>query len=381
MKIGIIHSYYSNLGKSGENNVVDAQIEVLLNMGHQLQIFSSSSLEKSSNSLYKFRSGVNVLAGIGDDPQEALETFKPDVILSHNLFPNISTGWLRKFGHKTFSFKHNYRDICASGNLYRNANVCVLCVNGTSLNGFLNKCYKNSALMSLPISLRNSFKIRLRPELNEPRKFLVLSNKMKEILLSTQVPIDKFEVIPNFISDPYYGKLNSETRNNGWVTSGRLTKEKGFSELIDFWPNSYKLDIYGEGPLLEELKIKTKNKENISIKGGVSRTHLSKLLPSYIGAILPSRWFEPGPLTVLEYLAAGLPIISTGVWSDAAGLDISNHVDAHGVGNEEITQQLVNLIRQLEIKSKETSNSQREKYLREFTPEIWYGRLIEIIEG
>ena len=125
---------------------------------------------------------------------------------------------------------------------------------------------------------------------------------MKRIFFSTQVPCDNIGVMPNVISDPYSGKVNLETRSNGWVASGRLTKEKGFSELIDFWPNSYKLDIYGEGPLLEELKIKTKNKENISIKGGVSRTNLSKLLPTYIGAILPSRWFEPGPLTVLEYL-------------------------------------------------------------------------------
>ncbi len=379
MKIGIVHSYYADLAKSGENNVVDAQIKVLINKGHELQVFTSSSIEKSKNPLYKFRAGINVVAGVGDNPQEVLEIFNPDVILSHNLFPNISNGWLRKFGHKTFSFKHNYRDICASGNLYRNANICVLCVSGSSLNGVINKCYKNSALMSIPISLRNSLKLELRPELNEPKKFLVLSNKMKEILMSTQVSSEKFEVIPNFISDPYFGMRITQSRNDKWVASGRLTNEKGFSELIDFWPNDYSLDIYGEGPLLEELKMKTKNRDNISIMGGVSRNELSRVLPLYSGAVLPSRWFEPGPLTVLEYLAAGLPIISCGVWSDAAGLDISNHLNTDGVANEEIAKKMSNLIKRFDADFTKCSKRQREKYLNEFTPENWYERLMEII--
>ena len=128
------------------------------------------------------------------------------------------------------------------------------------------------------------------------------------------------------------------------MASGRLTAEKGFSELIEFWPTGYKLDIYGEGPLIGELKRKAASRGDISIKSGVSRKELSKMLPMYSGAILPSRWFEPGPLTVLEYLAAGLPIISSGVWSEAAGLDISHHANTDGVPNEVISKQLLDLI-------------------------------------
>jgi len=379
VKIAIIHSYYSNLDKSGENNVVDAQIEVLRNRGHELQVIASSSQGKTQDSLYKLRAGLNVIAGLGDNPQAALDIFNPDAIISHNLFPNIGMGWLRKFGHKTYSFKHNYRDICASGNLYRDSKVCFLCVEGTALNGVINKCYKDSALMSLPISLRNSLKIDFRPELSEPKRFLVLSSKMKEILLNTGVQRDKFKVIPNFIPDPYAGEFELKAKNSRWIASGRLTSEKGFSELIDIWPNEYVLDIYGEGPLLDELKKKTQGRDEISIQGGVSRNDLSKLLPTYHGAILPSRWFEPGPLTILEYLAAGLPVISTGVWSEAAGLDISQHIETAGATEEANSQQLLRLIENVESNLEDFSLTQREKYLKSFTPDHWYTRLMEIL--
>jgi glycosyltransferase involved in cell wall biosynthesis len=351
----------------------------LQNKGHELQIFSSSSQGREEQSSYKIQAGIQVLLGLGDDPQPTLDRFNPEVIFSHNLFPNIGSGWLRKFGGKTYSFKHNYRDICASGNLYRNGNVCFLCLKGTTFNGVINKCYKNSALMSLPVSLRNSLKIDLRPELIEPKKFLVLSNRMREFLSHTGVDKSKFEVIPNFITDPYAGKLKQETKNSRWVASGRLTSEKGFSELIDYWPSSYGLDIYGDGPLLDELKYKSENRDEISIQGGVSRGVLTKLLPTYHGAILPSRWFEPGPLSVLEYLAAGLPIISTGVWSEAAGLDISQHIETAGSTKEEISQRLLRMITNIESNLTEISLFQREKYLNQFTPDHWYTRLMEIL--
>ena len=380
MRIAIVHSYYSNLEQSGENNVVDSQVAFLTKMGHQVALYSSFTIEKQKSRFYQLRAGFNVLLGVGDDPEEYLTKFCPDIVLMHNLYPNISSSWLRKFGPITFAFKHNYRDVCASGNLYRNGSICLLCVEGTSINGVINRCYKGSALMSIPVSVRNSLKIELRPELTEPKKFLVLSNKMKEILQNTGLNGNRFEVISNFISDPYLGDFKTTSRNHRWVASGRLTVEKGFSELVDCWPTGYGLDIYGEGPMLEELKRKTENRADISIKGGVKRRELSKLLPTYSGALLPSRWYEPGPLMVLEYLAAGLPIISTGVWSDAAGLEASYHIGNVDATGESISEQLVVLMENLKSNIESISQIQREKYLNGFTPDHWYRRLIEIIE-
>jgi glycosyltransferase involved in cell wall biosynthesis len=379
VKIAIIHSYYANGSSSGENNVVDGQVEVLTKQGHELEIFSSSSFEKESKLLYKVRAGINVVTGQGDDPLPALNKFKPDVVVSHNLFPNIATGWLRKFGDQTYSYKHNYRDLCASGNLYRNGRVCHACVEGSSLQGVINKCYKDSALMSMPITIRNSMSIEYRPELYNPRKFLVLSRSMKETLLNTGIDSSRFEIIPNFISDPYPEGLSSLPKNDKWVSSGRLTTEKGFMELVECWPSEFELDIYGDGPLLEALREKTKEKSNISIKGGVSRHELHYLLPSYLGAILPSRWLEPGPLTVLEYLAAGLPIVSVGIWSGAAGLELSNHIETSSSESNAGAAALAVKLAEIESELGMISKQQRKKYLKEFTPKVWYDRFLEIV--
>ena len=344
-----------------------------------MRIFSSSSLEKESQPFFKIRAGINVIAGFGDNPVPELERFNPDVVLSHNLFPNISTGWLREFGEITFSFKHNYRDICAAGTLYRNKKICLACVESSSINGVINKCYKGSALMSIPITARNSLGVRFRPELYGPRKILVLSNTMKEKMLSTGLGADRFEVIPNFIPDPHAGVLVKGPKNNRWVAAGRLTEEKGFRELIEAWPKNYCLDIYGDGPLLYELQSRFGNTGNVRIKGAVSHKTLLNLLPEYNGAILPSRWLEPGPLTVLEYLASGLPLISIGVWSGAAGLDLSNHVESIDLERDAVSQSLSEKLSALELNLSEISLLQREKYLTHFVPDVWYRRFREII--
>jgi hypothetical protein len=117
VKIGIVHSYYSNAHKSGENNVVDAQIELFLHEGHELRVFTTSSFEKIRQPFYRFSAGINVIVGSGDDPQPIFDDFKPDIILAHNLFPNIGTGWLRKFGSITYSFNKTNR---------RNSFICVI---------------------------------------------------------------------------------------------------------------------------------------------------------------------------------------------------------------------------------------------------------------
>jgi len=379
MKISIIHSYYAELGNSGENNVVDAQISVLMAMGHQVMIYSNSTVDEQKSKLFQLRAASNVIFGIGNNPEKDLDKFQPDVILMHNLFPNISTKWLEKYGPITYSFKHNYRDICASANLYRNKSICLKCVDGSSYNGVRFRCYKNSAIMSLPLAIRNSCNLESRRDLTKPKKLLVLSRHMKKIMMSTGLMSEKFEVIPNFVQVNYKDQDLIKEKNGRWIAAGRLSDDKGFRELLQVWPEQYNLDIYGDGPLLTELNDIARTKKNIQIKGSIERKKLLELLPEFEGGIIASRLFEPGPLIILEYLAAGLPIISLGSWSEAAGLDEEFHIETSVNSESNESQTLKSYLLEL-TKNRETySQRQRDKYLADFTPVQWYKKFLNIL--
>lgn len=108
--------------------------------------------------------------------------------------------------------------------------------------------------------------------------------------------------------------------------SGRLTKEKGILELIQAVkmiktiPN-LKLIIAGASfygadkttsPYLHELQEASKDiKEKVLFTGFIKY----KMMPSYLKIaniiVVPSLWEEPFGLTVLEAMAAGVPLIAT----------------------------------------------------------------------
>lgn len=110
------------------------------------------------------------------------------------------------------------------------------------------------------------------------------------------------------------------------VFSGRITKEKGVSELIDAmillsnYP-SIKLLIIGspfygdtadEDDFVKELKRKTESIQGrIIFTGFIPYSKIPQYLKISDIAVIPSLWDDPCPNTVLEAQAMGLPIITT----------------------------------------------------------------------
>ncbi len=129
----------------------------------------------------------------------------------------------------------------------------------------------------------------------------------------------KTSVIYNGIDATVFVKRLNENKNK-FVVSSHLRHSKGIQDLIQAVSileepiqNQIQIDVYGEGPYETEL-VKLTRKYNLNgiihFKGGSSR--LPELLSQYRYLLQPT-YMECFSLSILESLAANVPVITTTV--------------------------------------------------------------------
>jgi glycosyltransferase involved in cell wall biosynthesis len=376
MRIAVIHSYYSRAETSGENLVVDLQVEVLRKFGYQVKLISAETDENFGISDTYLKPAFAVATGFGRNPLGDLEEFQPDVTIVHNLHPNFGTHWMSKWDGPIVRVLHNFRLFCASGTFFRDGNLCLECVDSNPLKGLIHACYRSSRISTAPLTIAQIHR-KLNPiKLNTPDVYLALSDSQKSILVNAGMADSQIKVVPNFVRDHFKDMhKNSHDSNGKWVAVGRLSPEKGFVELVSSWPDEFELDLIGDGPLSREISEIIKTKPRIRMLGKVTQTELFEKLPSYFGAILPSLCFEVAPLTALEFLSAGLPIVTTKINSMA--LHVKN--TKAGVIIENISkEELTNALNEVIEKQFQMSKNARFAYQHDYTPEVWEKRIAQL---
>lgn len=170
---------------------------------------------------------------------------------------------------------------------------------------------------------------------NSIAKILTVSEYIKERVAGIQ-PSDKIQIVhngidlktfsPKSVSSANRKALGFSRGNFVIAYSGRINIEKGVSELIDtilllkdipqiklmilgssFFDNTKDEDVF-----IRSLKYKTRKIENqIVFTGFIPYNQVPEYLMLADIAVLPSMWEEPFGLTIVEAMAAGLPLITT----------------------------------------------------------------------
>lgn len=123
----------------------------------------------------------------------------------------------------------------------------------------------------------------------------------------------KLKVICNFV-DPIkldvLKNMPTDKREQYYLYVGRLSEEKGVKTLLEVASKlPYRLKVAGGGPLLDDLKIKYANNGNIEFLGHQNASQVSELLASAVASVMPSECYENNPLSVIESLCAGTPVV------------------------------------------------------------------------
>ena len=121
---------------------------------------------------------------------------------------------------------------------------------------------------------------------------------------------DKLRVLCNFV-DVKKCRRDDYGKEDYYCFIGRLSHEKGVNTLIDAAARlPYKLKVIGGGPLAEELQAKNRRLQgDIEFVGFKQWEEIKELVGKARFTVVPSEWYENNPLSVIEALCLGTPVL------------------------------------------------------------------------
>jgi glycosyltransferase involved in cell wall biosynthesis len=309
-----LHTPYRQPG--GEDAVVRAEAEVLRRSGHEVVQYQVQNPPGAAGAI-----GSLVLSPW--NPLQArrvqglAERIRPDVAHVHNTWYAQSPAvlWaLRRAGVPTVMTLHNYRLVCANGQLFRDGAPCEDCVGASPWHGVQHGCYRDSIVLSVPAAGTIALHDRLRTWSRTVDRFVVLSEFAAERLVRGGLPPDRIELKPNFVADP--GPRAAPAAASATVLYvGRLSPEKGVELLVEAWrevgEGPLELVVVGDGPLRERLA--RRPVARLRLVGQLPAAEVRRQMLAARALVLPSVWYEGQPVAVLEALAAGLPVLGSGI--------------------------------------------------------------------
>ena len=313
MKVGILHNAY--LQRGGEDVVVEQEYELL--RSHNIPVcilyFKNASgrvaqLKNYLSSFYNMGSYRLVSKWISSE--------KPDIIHVHNWHYQASPSIFRAARNKgvpVVHTLHNFRLLCPSATLLHDNKLFLTSLHSSfPWAAVVNRVYRDSYFLTFLLAF-TIWLHRISGTWSHINKFIVLTENAKQVFKSSNFGFtDKqIAVKPNFI--PYLPvDVQKEPRGNHFLFVGRLSEEKGVDILLEaFAQSKHRLAIIGTGPLLKVVKRYAKQHSNITYLGFQNKAFIINELKKCTASIFPSVWYEGSPLTIIESLACGTPVIAS----------------------------------------------------------------------
>lgn len=246
-----------------------------------------------------------------------LDSFKPDIVHMNNinfqLTPSIIYE-IKKHEIPIVQTVHDVQMVCPNHKMYieQTGRYCTDCLSGNYWNCLKNRCIHNSVFKSFLASLE-SFYYHKRKTYHLVDKFICPSHFMRNQLVIGGIEGEKREktlVLYNFSETGSFTPAQVK-RNRYVLYFGRLSAEKGIKTLMSACKSLPDIHfvIAGDGPLKPSIA----NIPNVEAIGYKTGSELSELISNAEFTILPSEAAENCPLSVLESIALGTPVIGSKV--------------------------------------------------------------------
>lgn len=315
LDILILHNIYRQAG--GEDAVVRNEAAMLRRAGHTVTV------ETVSNDAIRSRvDAARAAWRAAYDPKRTnwmealLDRVRPDIVHIHNFFPLLTPAVheaAARFGAGVVQTLHNYRLLCAAATLERDGKICELCLGGSRWPALRHRCYRDSLSGTWAVTRLQGRALDRAVLTDNVDRFIALTEFSRSKFLQGGLPADKIAVKPNFLPGPISPK--GEVARSGALYVGRLSHEKGVTNLIEAWRDvpGIPLVVCGDGPLRGELEKRAP--ANVTFLGQIDAVQIGRAMARASVMIVPSVWYEGFPMTIAEAFASGLPVIASRIGS------------------------------------------------------------------
>jgi glycosyltransferase involved in cell wall biosynthesis len=307
--------------------------------------------------------------------------WRPDVAHIHNIHAHITTSIiapLRRAGVPIVWTLHDFKLVCPNSSFLSGDEICERCLPNRFHHVVLRRCKKGSLGASL-LAMATAVYDRLTRLPTRIDRFIAPSNFLKDKLVEGGFEPERIICLPNFVDVESY---RSSPAKDYFLYFGRLLYEKGLDLLIRAAAGLGRgsLHILGDGPVrreLEELASEVGG-ENIVFLGHRSGEELRRILSEAQFVVLPSRWYENLPFSIMEAFASGKAVVA----SDLGGIPEMVEDGVNGYlfppGDiDDLAARLASLLDDAPL-AEEMGRRGREKAMRLYTAEHHYARIMEI---
>ena len=341
----------------GGDCVVAMNLERLLReQGHEVAVFAMQhpeNVDSGWNGYYAPQ--VDFAGSIGNKVQAAkrlmgwgdikasfnkiLDDFRPDIVHLHNIHSYLSpvlAKLAKRRGCRVVWTLHDYKLVCPSYACLLEGKPCEKCIGRGKMHVLKNRCMKGS-LAASAMAYIEALKWNRNVLDQYVDAFICPSNFMASKMKKDGFDPEKLHVVCNHI-DPEKLKLFGSAgagREDYYVYVGRLSPEKGVETLLNVASKlPYNLKVAGDGPLRKQLENQYAGSEYIEFLGHQNAIQVAELLSKARFSVVSSEWYENNPLSVIESLCAGTPVVGARIGGIPELIDQDNGI-AFASGNRE----------------------------------------------
>jgi glycosyltransferase involved in cell wall biosynthesis len=247
---------------------------------------------------------------------QLLEAERVDLAHLHNVYHQLSPSILaplKRRGIPVVMTVHDYKLVCPVYTLLSHGEICERCVGGHFANAVRYRCNRGSLTGSALVAGETWLHQRLHLYQRGIDLFVTPSSFARDKLIEGGYPAERIQFLPNFVDPERFNP--SYTPGSYFLYSGRLSDEKGVDVLLQAAHRAgVALKIAGEGPAESALRTMAQQLSvNAQFLGYLEFDALAAMVAGARAVVVPSRWHENCPLTVLESMAWGKAIIGTQV--------------------------------------------------------------------
>jgi glycosyltransferase involved in cell wall biosynthesis len=353
-----------------------------LQSSYAAHFVGSRQYRKGSGVLQKAKAAVSLIHSplAVRNISTLIETERPDIVHCHNIYHQLTPsiiGAARKHGVPVVLTLHDYKPVCPTYNRLRDGKPCSDCLDGDFSNVLRNRCadgsFGKSALLYAEAVVQ-----RFMGSYESVNAFIAPCRFMQESI-SHRVADDHINLLYNGIDT---NEVRGSGADDGYVLFlGRLVREKGVETLLKAHANSsagWRLVVAGTGPLSDVLKAQY----NPSIfVGYLAGDGLKEMIDRASVVVVPSEWYENCPMSVLEAMAYGKPVVGSLIGGIPELVEVGKTGLLFEAGNvNELTSALDRLMASAELR-KQMGIAARQRVEAEFSLDKHNAGLMEIYKS